>query len=206
MLQLRFISGKDITISRQPNNVVPKCNHQIRNYTEHIIQHISVWLIKLHLSARFRNIRFSLLSIKWVHLRLHQHICKHQVPAEPFTTRNKYGSPKSGECIKSLKKWNPASGIQSLQLQYKINFCKMLLIYWDFTNSSWHKQLEELSHLLQTLNSPVGTGLVVVLERIKKISGCNSPLSLSHVHLASTFVNDPHDSWMRDSRLYVQRF
>lgn len=46
---------------------------------------------------------------------------------------------------------------------------------------------------------------VIILERLKKV-GCGLvPFPLQQVSLAATFADDSSDSWVRDSRFYLER-
>jgi hypothetical protein len=87
---------------------------------------------------------------------------------------------------------------------------KMYVSFWNHHNtghsikSTKQQSCLEISkfnnYLLKALNAAWVASFIVVLKSFKEISGSISPLPLSHVHFTATFMDNSHDSWVRNCR------
>lgn len=53
--------------------------------------------------------------------------------------------------------------------------------------------------IFQDLDSLRRAGFVIIAERFKEILARSVPLTFTHPHLTATFLDDSHNTWMRDS-------
>lgn len=86
----------------------------------------------------------------------------------------------------------------------------MEMRFWNHHNTGHSvKSTKQGSHLkiskfikyvLEALNAAWVARFIIIFESLKEVGGSIRPLPLSHMHFTPTFMDNPHNSWVRNSR------